>query len=65
MQYITPKQAKWRKVAPALTDYTIENSFEWPICSLRWGNVIQSNEHYQRQQIYMALRTDSHYDESN
>ncbi|CAD8125436.1 unnamed protein product [Paramecium sonneborni] len=63
MNYLTPKQQKWRQIGPCITDFTYENNIDWPVTSCKWGPIVQETKEYIRQKVYFAIKTDGIYDE--
>lgn len=65
MKTLAPKIDLARKYKQYLYDYYIDNQFDWPCISCRWGPEVARYKDYLTQKIYFACRTDSTFNEAS
>ena len=56
---------RWRDYGQCFCDFSDENLMDWPVTSLQWGGILQSNSEFATQRLFFSCRTDGTYGSDN
>ena len=52
---------RWRDHGQNFYEYMHDNIMDWPVTSLQWGGILQSNSEFLTQRLFFSCRTDGVY----